>query len=164
MPLVTKYIIDSVIHSRQLLPIEDNENIAISKASLAKGTFFISHVVTLSFIDIWCAWILIATIWKLEATIVFTNTTKWLYQNARRWSRLPKLAPITNSLMNMLNIERHFPDKFDELQKLCHDHNQTKPTVHIIKYGSGEHNTLHQDLYGDIFFPFQLDFFLNEPR
>jgi uncharacterized protein len=64
----------------------------------------------------------------------------------------------------MLNIERYFPDKFDDLQKLCHDHNQTKPTVLILKYGNGGHNTLHQDLYGEIFFPFQLVFFLNEPE
>jgi uncharacterized protein len=40
----------------------------------------------------------------------------------------PKLASIANAWMKMLNIERHFPDKFDELQRLCHGHNQTKPT------------------------------------
>ena len=56
-----------------------------------------------------------------------------------------------------------FRTNFDELQRLCHDKNQTKPTVLILKYGRGGHNTMHQDLYGDIFFPFQLVFFLNEP-
>ena len=75
----------------------------------------------------------------------------------------PKLAPIANAWMKMLNVERQFPDNFDELQRLCHDKNQTKPTVLILKYGKGGYNTLHQDLYGDIFFPFQLVFFLNEP-
>jgi uncharacterized protein len=75
----------------------------------------------------------------------------------------PKLAPIANAWMKMLNVERQFPDTFDELQRLCHDKNQTKPTVLILKYGKGGYNTLHQDLYGDIFFPFQLVFFLNEP-
>ena len=74
-----------------------------------------------------------------------------------------KLAPIANTWMKMLNMERQFPDIFDDLQRLCHDNNQTKPTVLILKYGKGGHNTLHQDLYGDIFFPFQLVFFLNEP-
>jgi uncharacterized protein len=63
----------------------------------------------------------------------------------------------------MLNIERHFPDKFDDLQKLCHGHNQTKPTVLILKYSKGGHNTIHQDLYSEIFFPFQSVSFLNEP-
>jgi len=75
----------------------------------------------------------------------------------------PKLAPIANTWMKMLNMERQFPDTFDELHKICHDNNQTKPTVLILKYGKGGHNTLHQDLFGDIFFPFQLVFFLNEP-
>jgi uncharacterized protein len=67
----------------------------------------------------------------------------------------PKLAPIANAWMKMLNIQRHFPHKFDDLQRLCHDHNQIKPTVLILKYGKGGHNTLHQDLYGDIFFLFK---------
>jgi hypothetical protein len=75
----------------------------------------------------------------------------------------PKLVPIANAWMRMLNVKRQFPDTFDELQELCHNNNQSKPTVLILKYGKGGHNTLHQDLYGDIFFPFQLVFFLNEP-
>ena len=75
----------------------------------------------------------------------------------------PKLAPVANTWMKVLNIERQFPDQFDEFQRLCHDNNQTKPTVLILKYGKGGYNTLHQDLYGDIFFPIQLVLFLNEP-
>lgn len=73
------------------------------------------------------------------------------------------LSPIANEWMNVLKIDRQFPDTFPELQKLCHTNNQTKPTVLILKYGKGGHNTLHQDLYGDIFFPIQLVLFLNEP-
>ena len=33
----------------------------------------------------------------------------------------------------------------------------------ILKYGEGGFNTLHQDLYGEIYFPMQLVLFLNEP-
>ena len=75
----------------------------------------------------------------------------------------PRLATVANSWMNALNIEKQFPANFDELQTLCHSNEQTKPTVLILKYGKGGHNTLHQDLYGDIFFPMQLVLFLNEP-
>jgi hypothetical protein len=74
-----------------------------------------------------------------------------------------QLAPIANKWMEVLNIETKFPGEFMELQKRCHENNQTKPTVLILKYGKGGHNTLHQDLYGDIFFPIQLVLFLNEP-
>ncbi len=75
----------------------------------------------------------------------------------------PKLAPIANLWMKVLNIDKSFPDTFKELQTLCHTHNQLKPTVLILKYGKGGYNTLHQDLYGDIFFPIQTVLFLNEP-
>lgn len=33
----------------------------------------------------------------------------------------------------------------------------------ILKYGKDGFNTLHQDLYRDIYFPMQLVLFLNEP-
>jgi len=75
----------------------------------------------------------------------------------------PKLAPIANSWMKVLNIDKQIPVTFSQLQALCHNNNQTKPTVLILKYGKGGYNTLHQDLYGDIFFPIQLVLFLNEP-
>jgi uncharacterized protein len=74
-----------------------------------------------------------------------------------------RLSPIANDWMKVLKIDRQFPGTFSELQTLCQANNQTKPTVLILKYGKGGHNTLHQDLYGDIFFPIQLVLFLNEP-
>ncbi len=80
-----------------------------------------------------------------------------------RESVYPHLAPIANSWMKLLHIDKTFPGTFTELQTLCHTNNQTKPTVLILKYGKGGHNTLHQDLYGDIFFPIQAVLFLNEP-
>jgi hypothetical protein len=81
-----------------------------------------------------------------------------------RSTAYPHLAPIANGWMKVLNINKQFPHSFQELQTLCHAHNQTKPTVLILKYGPGGHNTLHQDLYGEIFFPMQIVLFLNEPE
>ncbi|MEO5892271.1 MAG: 2OG-Fe(II) oxygenase [Ferruginibacter sp.] len=75
----------------------------------------------------------------------------------------PHLSPIANSWMNMLNIDKKFPDTFRELQALCHANGQAKPTALVLKYGKGGYNTLHQDLYGEIFFPLQVVLFLNEP-
>lgn len=75
----------------------------------------------------------------------------------------PKLSPIANAWMKMLNIDKHFPETFQQLQILCRENNQIKATVLILKYGKGGHNTLHQDLYGDIYFPIQTVLFLNEP-
>lgn len=86
-----------------------------------------------------------------------------LIQNIRE-GIYPKLAPIANKWMQVLHIDKTFPDSYAELQKICHDNNQTKPTVLILKYDQGGFNTLHQDLYGEIFFPMQLVIFLNEPE
>lgn len=80
-----------------------------------------------------------------------------------RFSIYPKLAPIANSWMKALNINTHFPQTHEELLKQCHENNQLKATVLILKYGEGGFNTLHQDLYGDVYFPIQIVLFLNEP-
>ncbi|MCW3093602.1 MAG: Prolyl 4-hydroxylase subunit alpha [Ferruginibacter sp.] len=75
----------------------------------------------------------------------------------------PWLATIANAWMNALKNPLQFPATLQELQELCRMHQQTKPTVLILKYGKGGHNNLHQDLYGEIFFPIQLVLFLSSP-
>jgi len=40
-----------------------------------------------------------------------------------RESVYPRLVPIANAWMKVLNIETRFPDRFEELQTLCHDNN-----------------------------------------
>ena len=75
----------------------------------------------------------------------------------------PKLAPIANLWMKLLKISKRFPDEFQALQADCHSNGQLKPTPLILKYGKGGFNTLHQDLYGEVYFPLQTVFMLNEP-
>ena len=75
----------------------------------------------------------------------------------------PKLVPIANTWFKALNIDRDFPLNHKELLKQCHQNGQEKATVLILKYGKGGYNTLHQDLYGDIYFPIQIVLVLDEP-
>ena len=75
----------------------------------------------------------------------------------------PRLAPVANRWMQVLNITRVYPPTHAELLEECRQAGQDKPTVLILQYGQGGHNTLHQDLYGDLFFPFQLVLFLSQP-
>ncbi|MDR3694303.1 2OG-Fe(II) oxygenase [Mucilaginibacter sp.] len=75
----------------------------------------------------------------------------------------PKLAPIANNWMRVLNIDMRYPGSLNDLLDLCHSQNQNRPTPLILQYGKGGYNTLHQDLYGDVYFPMQLVLFLNEP-
>lgn len=74
-----------------------------------------------------------------------------------------RLAPIANRWMEMLQIQKGFPGTLQQLKALCDENNQSQPTVLILKYGKGGYNTLHQDLYGEIYFPIQAVLFLNEP-
>lgn len=75
----------------------------------------------------------------------------------------PKLAPVANNWMRVLNIDKHYPATLPDLLEECHQHNQLRPTPLILKYGKGGYNTLHQDLYGEIYFPIQMVLFLDEP-
>lgn len=80
-----------------------------------------------------------------------------------RESIYPKLAPVANQWMQVLTKEEPYPSQFEDFQAICQTQGQTNPTVLILKYGNGGHNTLHQDLYGTLFFPIQMVLFLSEP-
>ncbi|KAA1243626.1 2OG-Fe(II) oxygenase [Aquimarina sp. RZ0] len=80
-----------------------------------------------------------------------------------RETTYPYLAPIANLWMKTLKIDTSFPKTFEGLQSLCNQHNQLKPTPLILKYKKDGFNALHQDLYGEIYFPLQTVLFLNEP-
>lgn len=69
-----------------------------------------------------------------------------------------KIAPVANQWMKELNIDKTFPDTHQEMKLSC----QEKPTVLILKYGTGGFNTLHQDLYGAVYFPMQMVFMLDQ--
>ncbi|WP_344975953.1 2OG-Fe(II) oxygenase [Compostibacter hankyongensis] len=75
----------------------------------------------------------------------------------------PHLAPIANTWFRALNVDKQFPLEHGELLRQCRQNGQQKATVLILKYGKGGFNALHQDLYGDIYFPVQAVLFLNEP-
>jgi hypothetical protein len=79
-----------------------------------------------------------------------------------RESVYPYIAPVANQWMNELGLEKQFPLTHPEMKKRCHDNGQTQPTVLILKYAAGGFNTLHQDLYADIYFPMQMVFILDE--
>jgi len=83
---------------------------------------------------------------------------------ALRENLYPQLVPIANCWMQMLRINQSFPESFEKLQEECHSNNQLKPTPLLLKYGIGGFNTLHQDLYGEVYFPLQAVFMLNQPN
>lgn len=75
----------------------------------------------------------------------------------------PRLLPIARDWWTKLRREPPWPDTLDEWLDVCHRAGQTKPTALLLKYGPGDWNALHRDLYGDLVFPLQVVINLNEP-
>jgi hypothetical protein len=74
------------------------------------------------------------------------------------------LAPVANDWAQKLRgDEPEFPRTHEELLERCRAAGQERPTPLILRYGEGDWNALHQDLYGDVYFPFQVLTVLSEP-
>jgi hypothetical protein len=76
-----------------------------------------------------------------------------------------RLAPIANAWSALLGgSDSQFPLSHDELLERCREAGQERPTPLILRYGAGDWNALHQDLYGDVYFPFQVLTVLSDPE
>ena len=75
------------------------------------------------------------------------------------------LAPVANHWEELLGGDPGaYPATHAELLERCAAAGQTRPTPLMLRYRAGDWNALHQDLYGDVFFPFQVVTVLSEPR
>jgi uncharacterized protein len=75
----------------------------------------------------------------------------------------PPLSKVANAWNNALHIDYTYPSVHEVFLEKCRIAGQLLPTPLILKYGSGGYNTLHQDLYGDVYFPIQAVFLLSDP-
>ena len=75
----------------------------------------------------------------------------------------PRLLPIARDWWTKLGRRPPWSDDLDDWLDLCHASGQSKSTAILLKYGKGDWNALHRDLYGDLVFPLQVVINLSEP-
>lgn len=82
---------------------------------------------------------------------------------ALRTALYARLAPVANDWAAALGSADRYPAALEDFLEHCRQHGQTLPTPLMLRYRAGDHNALHQDLYGEIAFPLQATVLLSEP-
>jgi uncharacterized protein len=80
-----------------------------------------------------------------------------------RHALYPPLAALANDWAQRLGEPATFPAELDDFLERCHRAGQRRTTPLILRYGEGGHNTLHQDVYGEVAFPLQVVTMLDRP-
>jgi hypothetical protein len=75
----------------------------------------------------------------------------------------PHLVPAANEWAARLRRDIRFPAAHADYIRQCHQAGQERPTPLVLRYGAGDFNCLHQDLYGDLHFPYQMALLLSDP-
>ena len=73
-----------------------------------------------------------------------------------RQSWYARLAPIANAWNDATRVKERYPADLESYLQTCHAKGQPRPTPLILRYGPGDYNCMHQDVYGELGFPFQL--------
>lgn len=73
------------------------------------------------------------------------------------------LSQTANRWAERLGEGERYPAELETFLARCHRAGQKRPTPLILRYGPGDWNALHQDLYGEVAFPFQVVTLLDRP-
>lgn len=82
---------------------------------------------------------------------------------ALRTAAYPHLAPIADAWRARTGQAERFPPEHGAYLQRCHEAGQVRPTPLLLRYGPGDYNCLHRDLYGEHVFPIQIAILLDQP-
>jgi len=76
--------------------------------------------------------------------------------DALRHAFYRRLQPLANDWAQRLGRAASYPPTLEHFLAECRTAGQTRPTPLLLRYGPGDYNCLHQDVYGALGFPLQV--------
>lgn len=73
------------------------------------------------------------------------------------------LAESANGWNARMGIDQRYPADHASYIARCREAGQVRPTPLLLRYGPGDYNCVHQDIYGELVFPIQVAVLLSEP-